>query len=373
MFRMLTVLLLVLLSVSNTNAMGKAQPEAATTSDWQLVAAGINVPWGMAQLPNGDILVTEKSGKLHLIRDGQLLEKTIGGVPEVAEIGQGGLLDVAIHPEFSENGFIYLSYASAEGDGDGANTAILRARLQDMQLQQQQVLYKAQPNTGKSQHFGSRIVLTADGYLFFSIGDRGQRDVNPQDLSRDGGKIYRLHDDGRVPADNPFVDNDKALPAIYSYGHRNPQGMALHPQSGQLWSHEHGPKGGDEVNLVKPGVNYGWPVISYGINYWGTKFTDLTEKEGMAQPAWYWDPSIAPSGLIYVDSDRYPQWQGKWLVGSLKFNYLVLLSEDDGEIRAQEIVLQDIGRVRSLLQGNDGYIYVGLDGQGVVRLTPQRN
>ena len=225
-------------------------------------------------------------------------------------------MDVVLHPNFKENRWIYLSYSSPEGSGRGANTAIMRAELQGGQLQQQEVLYKATPNSGKPFHFGSRIVFDDQGYLYFSIGDRGNRDENPQDITRDGGKIYRINDDGTIPSDNPFVGTDGAKKAIYSYGHRNIQGATLHPTSGRLWTHEHGPQGGDEINLPEPGVNYGWPVITYGVNYGiGTKIGEGTAKPGMAQPLYYWVPSIAPSGMAFYQGNSFPLWQ--WVSVSL--------------------------------------------------------
>lgn len=336
----------------------------------ELYFDGVTIPWGMTWLPNGDMLITDRSGKLLRVRDGKLLAE-ISGVPEVYSRGQGGLLDIILHPEYDSNGWIYITYSSTQGMEDGANTAIMRAKLEDNALVQSQVLYKASPNSTRGQHFGSRIAFDGDGYLYFSVGDRGNRDVNPQDLSRDGGKVYRLNDDGSIPSDNPFVDQEGAIDAVYSYGHRNPQGMATHPETGKIWAHEHGPRGGDELNYIEPGKNYGWPVISYGINYNGTSFTDKTEMEGMEQPKTYWDPSIAPSGLDFVTSDTYPDWKGKAIVGSLKFNYLVIVDLDGTEVSNKNIVLEGIGRVRNVRQSPDGYIYVGVDGEGIYRIIQE--
>jgi glucose/arabinose dehydrogenase len=226
------------------------------------------------------------------------------------------------------------------------------------------------PNTTKGQHFGSRIVFDNDGYVYFSIGERGERDVNPQDITRDCGKIYRLHDDGSVPADNPFVNTENAKTAIYSYGHRNPQGLIKNPETGAIWDHEHGPKGGDEINIIEKGKNYGWPVISYGINYNGTSFTDITEKEGMEQPVFYWVPSIAPSGMTFVTSDKYPDWKGNILVGSLKFKYLERLVLENGKVVKREKLFEDIGRVRNVLEARDGFIYLAVEGVGIVKIIP---
>ncbi len=237
-------------------------------------------------------------------------------------------------------------------------------------LTDQEVLYKAEPNTSRGQHFGSRIVFDNEGHVFFGIGDRGNRSENPQDITRDAGKIYRLNTDGSIPDDNPFV-GEEGLDAVFAYGIRNPQGMDLHPETGQLWEHEHGPRGGDEVNIIEAGNNYGWPEVSFGINYDGTSFTDDTSKAGMEQPEWYWDPSIAPSGMTFVTSERYPDWQGDLLVGSLKFGYIVLCNVEDNTITSQEILFEDIGRVRNIKQGPDGYIYVATEGNGIIRLAPE--
>ena len=338
----------------------------------ETVVSDVSVPWGMDWLPNGDMLLTERSGTLHIFSDGQLSEP-VAGVPEVWANGQGGLLDVALHHDYEENGWIYITYSSPQGNERGANTALMRARLNEdhSSLTDQEVLYKAVPNTTRGQHFGSRIAFDDEGYLYFSIGDRGNRDVNPQDINRDGGKIYRLNPDGSIPEDNPFINEDGAKKAIYSYGHRNPQGMDTHPETGEIWTHEHGPRGGDEVNLVKKGENYGWPIISFGINYSGTEFAEDTARAGMMQPDWYWDPSIAPSGMEFVTGDTYPEWKGHLLVGSLKFNYLVLCRMENNTITGEELLFEGIGRVRSVEQGPDGYIYVGTEGNGIVRIVPK--
>ncbi|MFN1835515.1 PQQ-dependent sugar dehydrogenase [Balneola sp. MJW-20] len=345
------------------------EPMESSQITAEKVVGGIEIGWGMAWLPNGDMLVTEKSGSLLVIRDGQLLDQTIGGLPQDLKVqGQGGFLDIELHPDYENNGWVYLSYASSSGQGDGANTAIMRARIQDNMLVDKEVLYKGEPNTTRGQHFGSRLQFDNDGFLFFSIGDRGNRDVNPQDITRDAGKIYRINDDGSIPSDNPFVGEAGAKEAIYSYGHRNPQGMALNPESGQIWEHEHGPRGGDEVNIIRPGNNYGWPVISYGINYNGTVFTEDTAKVGMEQPVVYWDPSIAPSGMEFITSDKYPGMKGDLLVGSLKFAYIEYCDVEGDEIVEQKRLVEGIGRVREIEQGPDGYIYVSVEGDGIYRL-----
>lgn len=337
--------------------------------DVETVVEGIAVPWGMVWLPNGDMLVSNRTGELYRVRNGEIAG-TIKGLPEVHVNGQGGFLDLELHPRYQENGWLYFTYSSPEREGGGSNTALVRAKLKGDELVEQEVLYKASPNSSRGQHYGGRIEFDDAGFVYFSIGDRGARDENPQDLSRDGGKIYRLSDDGQVPEDNPFVDHENAIAAVYSYGHRNPQGMAKNPENGAIWIHEHGPRGGDEVNIIKAGENYGWPILSYGVNYSGTEFAEGTEREGFQSPAWYWVPSIAPSGMTFVTSDRYPEWKGDLLVGSLKFRYLVLAEVDGGSIADAKILFEDIGRVRNVRQGPDGYIYVATEGQGIKRIVP---
>ena len=342
-------------------------PAVAVTYQATPHATGISIPWGMVWLPDGDLLVSDRKGEILRFRDGLLIGR-INGVPTVHANGQGGLMDLELHPDFVTNGQLYLSLSSPAGEGDGSNTAIVRARLAGNNLTGLQVLYKASPNTPRGQHYGSRIEFDRDGYLFFSIGDRGARDENPQDVTRDGGKVYRLHDDGRVPVDNPLVSRPDAKTAVYSWGHRNPQGMAMNPATGRIWVHEHGPRGGDEVNIIAPGTNYGWPILSYGINYSGSEFAEGTEREGFESPIHYWVPSIAPSGMAFVTSDRYPDWRGHLLVGSLKFGYCVLLRLEGDAVVSAEPVLEGVGRVRNVRQGPDGYLYLGVEGQGIMRV-----
>lgn len=332
------------------------------------VFSGVSIPWGITQLPSGVLVVTERSGKLMAQLPNRLAPIEISGLPEIENNGQGGLLDLVLSPNYRQEPWIYFTYASAKGEGRGSNTALARALLDEKswRLDNLEILYKGKENSTSGRHFGSRIAFDDAGYVYFSIGDRGDRDVNPQSLSRDGGKIYRLHIDGRIPQDNPFVNGEN--PAVYSYGHRNPQGLLFDRNRKQLWSHEHGPRGGDEINLVEAGKNYGWPVVSYGINYSGTKFTELTHQTGMEQPSLYWDPSIAPSAFIKVTSKKYPKLKGKYLLGSLKFGYIVVITIQDTTIVSQQQLLSGLGRVRSLHQGVDGNIYIGLDGSGIVKL-----
>jgi len=347
----------------------KVESPASLNYTTEIIVPDMNIPWGMAFLPDGSMLITEKSGELIHFKNGE--KNKIGGLPEIYVRGQGGFMDIKLHPDYTNNGWIYFSYASSEGEGDGGNTAIMRAKLNANTLIEKQVLYKANPNTTKGQHFGSRIEFDNEGFLYFSIGERGERDINPQDITRDCGKIYRLYDDGRIPGDNPFINSPNAKKAIYSYGHRNPQGMLKNPETGEIWVHEHGPQGGDEINIIQKGKNFGWPLISYGINYDGTSFTDLTSKEGMEQPLFYWIPSIAPSGFAFVTSDKYPDWNGNLLVGSLKFQYLERLVLENGKVIKREKLFDKIGRVRDVVQAPDGYIYVAVEGKGILKIVPK--
>ena len=340
-----------------------------TNHSYEIVVPDISIPWGIAFLPDNSMLINEKSGQLIHFKDGK--KTLIEGLPTIYTRGQGGLMDVVLHPNYKDNGWLYFSYASPEGDDNGGNTAIMRAKLQNNTLVEQQVLYKATPNTTKGQHFGSRIVFDADGYMYFTIGERGEEFVNPQDITRDGVKVYRLHDDGAIPTDNPFVNEPNAKKAIFTYGNRNPQGMAVHPETGNIWTHEHGPRGGDEINIIKSGNNYGWPKITYGINYVGTKITDDTSLPGMEQPLHYWVPSIAPSGMAFISSDTYGDWKGNLLVGSLKFQYLDKCVIENGKVVKEERLLDGLGRVRTVVEGPDGYIYVGVENVGVVKLLPK--
>lgn len=337
-----------------------------TQISYEIIVSDLVIPWGFVFLPDTSILITEKEGELIHFKNGEKI--IVAGMPKVTLRGQGGLLDIALHPNFKENNLVYFTYASSEGEGTGANTTLMRAIFKNNKLTHQEVLYKAEPNSRKGQHFGSRIVFDDLNRVYFSVGDRGNRDENPQDITRDCGKIYRLNDDGTIPKDNPFVNNPNAKGAIFSYGHRNPQGMEINPFTNEIWSHEHGPKGGDEINVIQKGKNYGWPVISYGVNYSGSKFTEITKKEGMEQPLHYWTPSIAPSGMAFVNSDKYPNWKGNLLVGSLKFQYIANCTLQNGKVVKEEKILEGLGRVRSIEQGPEGFIFVGIEGVGIVKL-----
>jgi glucose/arabinose dehydrogenase len=337
----------------------------------ETIVDGMEFPWGMVFLPDGSMLITEQKGELIHFKDGK--KTLVQNIPTVYHKNQGGLLDIELHPNYHENGWIYFSMSTnIEKDGKGGNTAIMRAKLVDNKLVDQEILYKATPNTKSGNHFGSRLEFDREGYLYFSIGDRFNRDVNPQDITLDNGKIYRINDDGTIPLDNPFYNTEGAKKAIYSYGHRNPQGMALHPVTGKIWIHEHGPQGGDEINIIHPGKNYGWPKITYGINYNDTKITDDTSLPGMEQPLHYWTPSIAPSGMAFVTSDKYPNWKGNLMVGSLKFKYLNRCVIEDNIVVKEEKLMEDmVGKVRNVRQAPDGYLYVSIEQLGIVRIVPE--
>jgi len=335
----------------------------------EVVIEDIEIPWGLDFFEDGSFLATSKEGQIYYHKNG--ITTKVADVPNVYNRGQGGLLDVKIHPDYPQKPWIYFTHASTQGAEEGGHTALVKANFIDGELSNMETLYKASPNTTKGVHFGGRLEFDNDGYLYMSIGERGEREVNPQDIRRDGGKIYRFYDDGSIPEDNPFYADENAIKAIYSYGHRNPQGMEIHPESGKIWVHEHGPRGGDEINIIKKGANYGWPVISYGINYNGTELTDQTSQPGMEQPFYYWVPSIAPSGMTFVTSNKYPKLKGNILAGSLKFQYLEHLVINENGVQKREKLLNKVGRVRSVKQGTDGFIYVGIEGVGVVKILPK--
>lgn len=344
------------------------QTPTETSYSTELVVPDVEVPWGMVFLPNGSLLYTEKEGKLIRFQYGKKHE--ILGLPETYVRGQGGLMGIALHPNFEQNKRIYFAMAISNNDKSGGNTGLYSATLVGNSLEDVRLLYKAVPDTKKGVHFGSRIVFDADGYLYFSIGDRGERDVNPQDITRDNGKIYRLHDDGSIPKDNPFVGVANAKEAIYSYGHRNPQGLIVHPETAAIWEHEHGPKGGDEINIIEAGKNYGWPKITYGKNYSGTTITDDRALPGMEQPFYYWVPSIAASGMAFVTGEKYPEWKGDLLVGSLKKTYVERLQIRNNKVVAREKIADGIGRVRDVIVGPYGFIYIAVEYEGIYRIKP---
>lgn len=333
------------------------------------IATGLQNPWGLTFLPNDDLLVTERDGEIRIIRDNKLLDNKISGVPEVYAKGQGGLFEIILHPDYESNGWLYISYA-APGKG-GGNTAIMRAKLGGFNLIHKEVIFQAEPFLKGGNHFGGRMEFDREGYLYLSVGERGNR-KNAQTLKNHSGKIHRLHDDGSIPDDNPFVNTSGAMHEIYTYGNRNPQGMAIHPETGEIWTHEHGPMGGDEINIIKAGTNYGWPEATYGKNYSGTTITEFTSKKGMADPLHYWVPSIAPCGMSFVTGDLYKNWNGNLLVGSLKFQYVARLELDGETVVHEERLVENLGRIRAITQGPDGYIYISTESPGmVVRLVPE--
>ncbi len=324
------------------------------------IVTGLNHPWSIAFISDNDWLITERSGTLRRVIDGNLQEQPITGLPEINPVGQGGLLDVVLHPEFDKNQWVYLSYSAKKLLGYG--TEVARGKLVENELQNVETVFKATPKVLGGRHFGSRLVFDDNGFLYISLGDRGSKKT-AQQQNKHLGTIIRLHDDGRIPKDNPFVDVANVLPEIYSYGHRNVQGMVFDNQTKTLWAHEHGPQGGDELNQVLAGQNYGWPTITYGANYGtGTKIGEGTDKPGMLQPKTYWDPSIAPSGLAIVDSPRYSEWQGNLLVGALKFQLIARLELDENSVTHEEQMLAGkLGRIRDIRQGPDGFIYLLTD------------
>ena len=361
-----------------TLAAALALPAAAQTIQSQEhafrlveVVRGLEQPWSLAFLPDGRMLVTERAGRLRIVRDGRLDAAPVAGLPEIALHGQGGLLDVALHPRFAENGFVYLSYAARGNDGVG--TEVARGRLAGGRLENVQVIFRQHPKGNRGQHFGSRLVFDRAGYLYITLGDRGEmeRAQKPDDHA---GSVIRLHDDGRVPKDNPFAGKPGWKPEKYTLGHRNQQGAALHPQSGALWTHEHGPQGGDEVNVIRAGANYGWPVITFGVNYGiGTRIGEGTAKPGMAQPIHVWVPSIAPSGMAFYTGDKFPKWRGDLFVGALKDQMLVRLRFDGEKVVREERLLKGaLGRIRDVRAGPDGFLYLLNDESqaALVRLEP---
>lgn len=367
--------LLLLLSLSmNTACQAEDPPASIESGNYTLaiktVVEGLAHPWGMAFLPNGNILVTERPGRLRLIQDGKLHPDPISGVPEVSAVGQGGLLDVALHPDYADNKLVYLSFAAA-GEG-GLGTEVARGRLEGMQLKDVVTIFVALPKADGGRHFGSRLLFAPDGKLYITLGDRGERQ-RAQIPDQHPGSLIRVNDDGTVPDDNPFIDFPAARPENYTLGNRNMQGIALQPSTGLIWTHEHGPQGGDEVNIMRAGVNYGWPVITYGVNYGvGTKIGEGTEKEGMAQPVHYWVPSIAPSGMTFYTGDEFPDWKGDLFVGSLKFGQLVRLELADNTVINEERMINGaLGRMRDVRQGPDGALYLLTDETNgkLIRLT----
>lgn len=336
------------------------------------LTTGLAHPWSVAFLPDGRMLVTEREGRLRLIgTDLKLHPQAIEGLPAVVAQGQGGLFDVVLHPDYSRNGWIYWAY-NAPGPG-GWGTALARGQLQGLRMTNVQVLFSMSPKTRSGQHFGGRIVFDRQGMVYLTLGDRGEKD-RAQALDDHAGSVIRLHDDGRVPQDNPFVGRPGARPEKWTMGNRNIQGAAIHPQTGVLWAHEHGPQGGDELNLMRAGRNYGWPVVTHGVNYGsGTRIGEGQSKAGMEQPLYVWTPSIAPSGMSFVAGDRFPNWRGDLLMGALRGQMLLRLVLDGDKVVREERLLQgQVGRLRDVRVGPDGLVYLlNDDAEGaLLRLEP---
>jgi len=337
------------------------------------VATGLEHPWGLAFLPDGRMLVTERPGRLRIVARDGTLSAPVAGVPRVRAVGQGGLLDVTLDPRFAENALVYLSFVEP-GPGQESGTAVARGRLEEDRLTGVEVIFRQEPKVDSGHHFGSRLVFARDGRLFVTLGDRGSQRPRVQDLATHIGKIVRIEPDGRVPADNPWSGQAGAKPEIFSLGHRNVQGAALHPATGELWAHEHGPRGGDEVNIVRPGRNYGWPVITYGREYYGPSIGEGTARAGLEQPLHYWVPSIAPSGMAFYDAGLIPAWRGNLLVGALAAMQLVRLEVTaEGAVSHEERI--GLGeRIRAVVPGPDGAVYLLTDtgkASRVLRLAPR--
>jgi glucose/arabinose dehydrogenase len=329
---------------------------------------GFQNPWGMTWINAETMLVTEKKGEILIFKKDSFSGQKVTGLPAFYTAGQSGLLDIAIHPNYAQNGWIYIAYGKPVGDG-GATT-IARFKLSGTAVTSFEELIVTTPEWKGGTHYGSRIVFDNQNYLYFSNGERGTQD-NAQNLKNSHGKIHRIHDDGRIPADNPFVNTAGAIPSIWTYGNRNPQGLFFDKASNRLWEVEHGPRGGDELNLLEKGKNYGWPVITYGINYNGTPITDITEKEGMEQPVKYWTPSIATCGMTLVTSDRYPAWKGNFLVTALAGTHIARVEMNGTKPVGEEKLLPGIGRVRQVAQSPDGYVYAITEGTGLlIKLVP---
>jgi glucose/arabinose dehydrogenase len=340
------------------------------------VIDGIEIPWGLSFTSNNSFLVTDKKGIMYHVSEGK--KDIVDGVPEIVLSRQGGLLDVAVDSNFVLNNKIYFT-ASVTSSGSGSNTALYSASFLNNKLSNVKLLYKASPDSNEERHYGGSLLVTNE-YIFFTIGDRGNRDINPQNISLDGGKIYRLNKDGSIPDSNPFYNTIDAKKAIWSYGHRNPQGIIRGLNEEEIWVHEHGPRGGDEINIIKNPIkgedglkdrNYGWPKATYGINYSGSEITKFQKMNDVIDPFYYWTPSIAPSGMAYVDSDIYPEWKNSILVGSLKFLYLERLEFDKNGVTKREKLFPGIGRVRDVNLGPDGYVYISVEAIGIFKILPK--
>ncbi len=361
-------------------------PDSLQTIDYEIRVEkwieGLEVPWSLAFLDEDTALVTERPGRLRVIEGGRLSAKPVDGTPKVVAEGQGGLLAVAFDPDYREEGnqWVYLAYSHGTDPGPNnprppAMTRIVRGRIDGNSWTNEQVVFEAPHDTYRTtrHHYGTRIVFDAKKNLYFAVGERGFG-IDAQDLSKPNGKIHRVRRDGTIPKDNPFRHIREAMPSIYCYGNRNPQGLAFHPATGELWEAEHGPMGGDEINLIRPGRNYGWPVITYGRNYNGSTITDIVRKEGMEQPVWYWNPSTAVCGIAFYHGNLFPKWNNKLLVGALKYEDLRVLDIEGDRVMHEEVVLKNAGRIRDVACGPDGAVYVVLNDPGtILRLAPKTN
>ncbi len=358
----------------STGSDDAAQPTApnavSDTTSFKVVKLyeELSNPWGMAWLPDGRMLVTERSGEILVFKNDKFTGEKLSGVPPVFAEGQGGLLDIQVHPNYAQNGWIYITYSKPVTGG--AATAVTRFKLNGNQVTDKQDVFVAKPALTADFHFGSRIVWDKAGFMYVSVGERGTQ-PKVQELNNDHGKIHRIYDDGRIPADNPFVNEAGASKSIWTLGHRNPQGMVYDAAADHVWAVEHGPKGGDELNLIEKGKNYGWPKTSYGINYDGTVLTPNKELPGITAPVRYWVPSIGPCGMAQITSNRYAGWKGNLLIGALAFRHVARVQLDGAKYTTEEKLLQDIGRVRHVAQSPDGYLYVLTEGPGqLIRLEP---
>ena len=374
------ILYLIIFGISFSCAQSENPPKIEIGDEssiyLQKIVDGIDIPWGLSFTSNNSFLVTDKKGIMYHVLEGK--KTIVNGVPEIILSRQGGLLDVAVDSNFNLNNKIYFT-ASVTESGTGSNTALYSANFLNNKLSNLKLLYKASPDSNESRHYGGSILVTKD-HVFFTIGDRGNRDVNPQNISLDGGKVYRLNKDGSVPDSNPFNNNINSKKAIWSYGHRNPQGIMKGLNSEEIWIHEHGPKGGDEINIIKNPIegedglkdrNYGWPKATYGINYSGSEITKNQKMNDVIDPFYYWTPSIAPSGMAYIDSDIYKNWKKSILVGSLKFLYLERLEFNKNGVTKREQLFPGIGRVRDVNIGPDGHAYISVEGIGIFKIIPK--
>lgn len=363
---------LVLASLASTiSAAGQAFSSEKATFRLETVAEGLEHPWSLAFLPDGSQLVTERAGRLRRIQNGDLQEEAIEGLPELVVSGQGGLLDVVLHPDFEDNQTLFLSYAH-KTSREGMTTRVAKAKLDNDQLSGVEVIFEALPRSNTSRHFAGRMEFDREGNLYIAVGDRGEME-RAQATDDDAGGVHRLTTDGNPAPGNPFTDNPSVNDSFFTYGNRNIQGMTIHPDTGEIWAHEHGPKGGDEINIIRAGNNYGWPDVTYGIDYSGATISNKTTMEGVTDPLHYWDPSIAPSGMAFYTGDRFPQWQGDLFVGALKMRKLVRLSLENGEVKEEEDLLEDLGeRIRDVRMGTDGALWLLTDHSDgkVYRIVP---